>query len=141
MFDENTPIVPAMTVKHDEGLRYQVDDIRQSTEGYEHSHELGGMVVNYTQLEDGSYPAGTKWSKSEDGFRKFFTPDPDARSDIVRERTDRQLHEGLLEQLAAVDKLTEDHDARLPTLSDPITGEPLFGGGPDEEPPEVDQNT
>lgn len=76
MIEKNIKIVPGMTVVHDEGLHYQVEDVRQSTNGYEVTHELGGMVVNYTQLEDGSYPAGTKWSKDESSFRQFFTPDP-----------------------------------------------------------------
>lgn len=124
MFDKDTPIVPAMTVRHDAGLRYQVDDVRQSTEGYEHSHELGGMVVNYTQLEEGGYPAGTKWSKGEEGFRQFFTPDPNAKSDIVKERTETQLHQGRMNLIDQVEGLLDDHDASLPTLIDPITDEP-----------------
>jgi hypothetical protein len=75
MINKDTEIKNGMTVRHDEGLRYQVEDVRQSTDDYEATHELGGMVVNYTQLEDGSYPAGTKWSKDEAKFRQFFTLD------------------------------------------------------------------
>ncbi len=78
MIPKNIEIAPGMTVTHDAGLRYQVEDVRQSTDGYETAHELGGMVVNYTQLEAGSCPAGTKWSKSEAGFRQFFTPEASA---------------------------------------------------------------
>jgi hypothetical protein len=75
MIDKDIEITPGMVVLHDEGLHYQVEDTRRSTNDYEKTHQLGGTVVNYTQLEDGSFPAGTKWSKDEAGFREFFTPD------------------------------------------------------------------
>ena len=74
MFGDTVEIEPGMVVRHDEGLTYRVEDTRRSTEGYEKTHELGGLVVNYTQLEDGGFPAGTLWSKSEAGFRAHFTP-------------------------------------------------------------------
>jgi len=74
MFDEDALIIPGMVVVHDEGLRYQVEDIRLSTVDYETAHDIGSRVVNYTQLEAGAYPVGTKWSKDEVGFRRFFTP-------------------------------------------------------------------
>jgi hypothetical protein len=32
---------------------------------------LAGLV-NYTQMEQGSYLPGTKWSKAEEDFRKYF---------------------------------------------------------------------
>lgn len=86
MIPEKDPVIPGMTVRHDEGLLYRVDDIRQSTTGYESTHELGGLVVNYTQLEEGSFPPGTKWSKDEEGFRAHFTaevPDPLLSSEFV----------------------------------------------------------
>jgi hypothetical protein len=73
MIPHERQIEPAMTVRHDEGLLYRVDDMRQSTGGYEQTHTLGGNVVNYTQLEQGSFPPGTKWSKDEEGFRTYFT--------------------------------------------------------------------
>lgn len=73
MIPDKVQIVTGMTVRHDEGLLYRVEDLRRSTVGYETSHELGGMVVNYTQLEQGSYPPGTKWCKDEVGFRNHFT--------------------------------------------------------------------
>lgn len=73
MIAKNLPILPGTIVQHDEGLLYKVEDIRKSTVDYEKDHKLNGLVVNYTQLEQGSFPAGTKWSKDEDGFRKYFT--------------------------------------------------------------------
>lgn len=60
-------------VRHDEGLRYRVDSLSLSTDGYETTHELGGLVVGYTQLDQGDFPPGTMWSKSEEGFRAHFT--------------------------------------------------------------------
>ncbi len=73
MIGKNIKIIPGMVVFHDEGLKYEVEDTRSSTKDYEKTHHLGGTVVNYTQLEDGSFPAGTKWNKDEVGFRQFFT--------------------------------------------------------------------
>src|SRR5665213_1812617 len=73
MIPEGDPIYPGMNVLHDEGLLYQVENVRQSTTGYETDHELGGLVVNYTQLEQGKFPPGHKWSKDEAGFRTYFT--------------------------------------------------------------------
>lgn len=66
-------IVSGMVVRHDEGLTYRVDDVRQDTTGYEQTHLLGDRVVNYTQLDQGSFPPGTLWSKDEEGFRMHFT--------------------------------------------------------------------
>lgn len=73
MIEKDIVIAPGMVVLHDEGLTYQVDDVRRSTRDYELTHELGGMTVNYTQLENGGFPAGTKWNKDEEGFREHFT--------------------------------------------------------------------
>lgn len=73
MIPDGVEIIPGMTARHDEGLLYRVDDVRRSTNGYEVSHELGGLTVNYTQLEQGSFPPGTQWSKDEEGFRTHFT--------------------------------------------------------------------
>ena len=73
MIEKDVPIIPAMLVMHDEGLMYEVDDVRRSTVSYEETHAIGGTVVNYTQLDDGEFPAGTRWQKDEDGFRKHFT--------------------------------------------------------------------
>jgi hypothetical protein len=73
MIDKEIPIEPGMNVRHVGGLRYHVDDVRRSTIGLEETHKLGGMMVNYTQLEDGEFPAGTEWQKDEEGFRKHFT--------------------------------------------------------------------
>jgi hypothetical protein len=75
MINQEIPIVPGMNVRQDEGLAYKVDDVRRSTIDYEETRKLGGMMVNYTQLEDGDFPAGTKWQKDEEGFRKHFTPE------------------------------------------------------------------
>lgn len=73
MIPDNVEITPGMAVRHDEGLLYKVDDVRHSSTGYEISGELGGLVVNYTQLEEGKFPTGTTWSKDETEFRTHFT--------------------------------------------------------------------
>ncbi len=73
MIPENTPIEPGMLVRHEEGLLYRVNDIRTDTTNYERTHKLGGRVVIYTQLEQGSFPPGTGWCKDESGFRAHFT--------------------------------------------------------------------
>lgn len=73
MIDNSIEIVPDMVVRHVEGLTYRVEDIRDSTNGYETTHEIGARVVNYVQLEQGTFPPGKKWSKDESGFRQFFT--------------------------------------------------------------------
>lgn len=78
MIDKETIIVPGMIVRHDDGLKYLVEDVRISTIGYEKDHVLGGFVINYTQLDQGSYDPGSKWSKDEPGFREHFTPVADA---------------------------------------------------------------
>lgn len=75
MISTDTPIVAGMIVRHDEGLLYEIEDTRRSTVGYEQTHSVGNTMVNYKQLEDGSYPAGTKWVKDEEGFRSSFTVD------------------------------------------------------------------
>ena len=75
MINREVRIVPGMYVRHDDGLLYRVDDVRRSTTGYEETHKLDGMMVNYTQLEDGDFKAGTEWQKDEEGFRKYFTPE------------------------------------------------------------------
>lgn len=76
MIPEDFEIKSGLLVRHDRGshLTYEVEDVRRCTNGYEATGLLGGMVVNYTQLEDGDHPAGTKWAKFENGFRQFFTP-------------------------------------------------------------------
>ena len=73
MIGNEIDIVPDMVVVHDKGLRYQVEDIRLSTIGYESTHKPGSNVVNYVQLEQGAFPPGTKWLKDEAGFRQYFT--------------------------------------------------------------------
>lgn len=73
MIPDGVPILPGLRVRHDEGLLYRVDDTIESTNGYETSHQLGSMSVNYTQLEDGIFPAGKRWAKDEPGFRTYFT--------------------------------------------------------------------
>ena len=74
MIAKKQPIKPGMIVRHDEGLLYRVDDVRQNTSNYEQAHTLDEtVVINYTQLEQGSFPPGTKWSKDEAGFRAHFT--------------------------------------------------------------------
>jgi hypothetical protein len=75
MIPDNVEITPGLNVRHDEGLLFRVDDVRQSTTGYELSGELGGLVVNYTQLEQGKFPPGTALSKDEGEFRAYFTPE------------------------------------------------------------------
>jgi hypothetical protein len=75
MINQEIPIEPGMNVRHDDGLTYQVDGVRRSTVGWEETHKLGGMMIDYTQLEDGDFPAGTEWQKDEEGFRKYFTPE------------------------------------------------------------------
>jgi hypothetical protein len=90
MIPQERPIEPDMAVRHDEGLLYRVDELRQSTIDYESTHTLGGMVVGYTQLEQGSFPPGTKWSKDEAGFREHFTvvePDDHEAGDITESQT------------------------------------------------------
>lgn len=75
MFEKGAEIIPGMTVLHDDGLLYRVDRVDISTDGYEVGHRLNGHLrIAYTQLEDGSYPAGTGWNKDEQEFRQFFTP-------------------------------------------------------------------
>jgi hypothetical protein len=83
MIPDKVPILAGTRMRHDEGLLYQVDDVRQSTIGYEASHELGGMVVNYTQLENGDYPLGSRWSKDENGFRAHFTHESEELETVI----------------------------------------------------------
>lgn len=73
MIEKDITIEPRMFVRHDDGLHYEVEDVRQSTVDYEYTHELGKRMVNYIQLEDGDHPAGSRWVKDEEGFRKAFT--------------------------------------------------------------------
>lgn len=73
MIEKDFVLKPDTIVRHDGGLLYKVDDSRRCTDGYETTHQIGGIVVNYTQLQAGTYPEGTKWSKSEDEFRAYFT--------------------------------------------------------------------
>ena len=75
MFERSTEIVPGMIVRHVDGLTYRVDRLVDSTDGYEAGHSLNGLRrVLYTQLEDGSFPAGKEWDKDSGEFREFFTP-------------------------------------------------------------------
>ena len=76
MIEKDISIEPGMVVRHVDGLTYRVEGTGLSTVGYETAHELGGRMVLYVQLEDGSYPAGSYWCKDEEGFRKHFTPEP-----------------------------------------------------------------
>ena len=80
MLPDKLLITAGMIVRHDEGLLYQVEDTRRSTAGYETTHELGSLTVNYIQLQAGGYPAGTKWNKDEAGFRTYFTLEDAANS-------------------------------------------------------------
>lgn len=75
MIPEQEPLVPGMRVRHDQGLLCEVEGTRRSSTGYEDSGQLGGLVVNYTQLERDDFPAGTAWSKDETEFRAHFTPE------------------------------------------------------------------
>ena len=75
MFEESAEIVPGMVVRHVDGLTYRVDKLTDSTDGYEVDHGLNGLRrVLYTQLEDGSFPAGKEWNKDSGEFRRYFTP-------------------------------------------------------------------
>lgn len=77
MFEKSAEIVPGMIVRHVDGLTYRVDKLVDSTDGYEAIHSLNGLRrVLYTQLEDGSHPAGKEWDKDSEEFRAFFTPVP-----------------------------------------------------------------
>ncbi len=76
MIDDSIEIEPGMIVRHDPegGLLYRVDRVSPDTDDYEATHVLNGLRrVAYTQLEDGGYPAGSPWDKSEDQFRAHFT--------------------------------------------------------------------
>lgn len=73
MIPEECPIESGVVVRHDEGLLYQVEDVRDSTEGWERTRKFAAQVVNYTQLQAGSLPIGTKWNKPEEEFRAYFT--------------------------------------------------------------------
>lgn len=55
--------------QHCDGLKYRVEEVLLCTDGYEKNHSLSSSRrIIYTQLEDGSYPAGTRWDKSEKEF-------------------------------------------------------------------------
>ena len=74
MIENNVEILPRTIVRHDEGLLYRVDAIhRNNTIDYEATRALAGKLIDYTQLEDGEYPAGTQYGKDEVGFRRHFT--------------------------------------------------------------------
>lgn len=76
MIPEAVSIIPGMTVRHDPegGLLYHVDVVALDTDGYEAIHALNGLKrISYTQLEDGSFPAGSLWNKGEEQFRANFT--------------------------------------------------------------------
>ncbi len=72
MIPDDIAIERGLIVRHEEGLLYVVEDIRPSTTGYESTHDLGRMAVNYTQLQAGGYPAGSLWNKDETDFRAHF---------------------------------------------------------------------
>ena len=75
MFEQGEGITPNMTVRHDDGLTYRVDQLVHSADGYEEAGVLSGSIrVIYTQLEQGSHPAGMQWDRDSEEFRKFFTP-------------------------------------------------------------------
>ena len=73
MIEDGIKLIPGMVCEHDEGLGYRIDDLRPDLTEWERTKEFGRTIVNYTQLEDGSLPAGTKYSREESDFRKVFT--------------------------------------------------------------------
>ncbi len=85
------PITPSMRVVHDEGLLYEVESIVRSTINYEETRQLGGMIINYSQLEDGMMPIGTRYAKDEEGFRQHFTIDDTPRRQVVTRKRGKLL--------------------------------------------------
>lgn len=85
MIPDDKELMPGMIVRHDEGLLYKIEDTRVSTDHYELMHQLGHTVVNYAQLQEGSFPVGTKWSKDEAGFREHFTIEDQLRTVTLRD--------------------------------------------------------
>jgi hypothetical protein len=74
MIEDRVEIVPKTIVRHDEGLLYRVDKVdRYNAIGWEEARKLGGKLIDYTQLEDGQFPAGTQYGKDEASFRRCFT--------------------------------------------------------------------
>lgn len=62
-------MVPGGLYRHCEGLTYRVKGIAPglNVTGYEQGRPVKSMV-EYEQLEDGEYPAGTVWYRDEDDF-------------------------------------------------------------------------
>ena len=86
---------------HSENRRYQIDDIGDydvvsaeegdigailDATGYETTHTVGWVLLNeptggentrsmviYTQLDEGSYPEGTQWTRESSDFQNNFT--------------------------------------------------------------------
>lgn len=86
MFEKGLVVSPEMIVKHDDksGLLYQINNIGRVATGYETTHQLSDeQVVNYTQLEDGDFPAGTIWNREIEDFRKNFTPHMPVKSELT----------------------------------------------------------
>lgn len=77
MIKNDVDITPGMIVKHGQpgGMRYEVEDSRLNATGWEKTQATNGKVINYTQIEDGKYPAGTKWAREEQDFRQNFSLD------------------------------------------------------------------
>lgn len=115
MIPKEQVIEPGMIVRHDEGLLYRVDDLRQSTIGYEKAHELGGAIINYTQLQDGQkFPAGTKYGKDEAGFRDHFTVEPESETSREFERLVGQIELSEQDVVALKDLCDRNqHDIRF----------------------------
>ena len=68
---EKTEIRLNGTYKHRSGMTYRVDELLHDATGYESSGRVTPAVL-YTQLGDGSFPKGTRWTRSQEDFRKNF---------------------------------------------------------------------
>jgi len=76
MIGDGIEITPGMICRRDvdPAIRYAVEDVRTDLTGWERTQDMGRKAVNYAQLDDGAFPAGTPWSRSEEDFRQNFTP-------------------------------------------------------------------
>lgn len=54
--------------RHCEGLSYRVLQLVPDATGYETTRSVQGSTVIYEQLENGKFPAGTVWARSEADF-------------------------------------------------------------------------
>ncbi len=55
-----------------DGIRYRVDGFAYDATGYRETGELVSSV-RYTQLDDGGYPAGTRYSRAQREFEEQFS--------------------------------------------------------------------